>query len=292
MSAARRFKHGLEYALLRAALGVFSFLPPARASALGGAIFRGIGPHMGISKVARRNMAMCFPDWPAAKIESVLAGMWDNLGRVVAEYPHLENIARTRVTFKNPEAFAALKIAGKAVIFVSGHLGNWEVLPPAILCGAEVTMHSVYRAPNNPLVDALLVRYRGFGGRLKSFGKNRKGLAETLRALENGQSVGMLIDQKMNTGIEARFFGHPAMTSTAFVELARKLDLQVVPGRIVRLPDCRFEIEIEDALSVGQSPVETAVAEMHARLETWITEHPDQWLWLHRRWKKDDKKPA
>lgn len=280
-------KHMLEYAALRALLGIYGLLTPDAASDLGGVLFRSLGPYLGISKVARRNLALCFPDWPQDKIEATIKGMWDNLGRVVAEYPHLETISKSgRVTFKNPHTFDALR--GHAVIFVSGHVGNWEALPPAILFRQGIAIHSVYRAPNNPFVDSLLIKLRGFGGRLRNFGKNRRGLGETLKALQAGASVGMLVDQKMNTGIEVPFFGHPAMTSTAFVELARKLECPVVPGRIVRTGGCAFEVEIFDPLEIGTRDTAAIVADMHAHLERWITEHPAQWLWLHRRWKRPD----
>ncbi|MBU6235002.1 MAG: hypothetical protein KGQ41_04085 [Alphaproteobacteria bacterium] len=280
-------RYAIEYWLLRAALGVFGMMTPDAASGAGGALFKTIGPVMGISKTARKNLRLCFPDWTEAHVESTIKGMWENLGRVVGEYPHLEAISKSdRVTFRNPAVFEGLR--GKPVIFVSGHLGNWEVLPPALLFRQQVTMHSVYRAPNNPKVDALLLTLRAFGARLRSFGKNRRGLAETLRALQEGASVGMLIDQKMNTGIEVPFFGHPAMTSTAFVELAKKLGCPAIPGRIVRTGGCRFEIEIYEPLAIEGRDTAAIVADMHAHLESWIKEQPEQWLWLHRRWKKAD----
>jgi KDO2-lipid IV(A) lauroyltransferase len=280
-------RYKIEYAALRAALFIFKILPINTASALGGAIFQTVGPRMGVSKIARRNIAMCFPDWPQTKIEATVKAMWNNMGRVVAEYPHLEKIATSpRITFKNEHHFEAIKNSNHAAIMVSGHLGNWELLPPALLFNQNIPMHSVYRAPNNPFVDKMLVRLRSFGGRLKSFGKSRKGLAQTLRALENKEIIGMLIDQKMNTGLETLFFDKPAMTSTAFVELAKKLGCPVIPGRIIRTQGCRFEIEILPALTIEGRDTSAIIGDMHAILEGWITEHPGQWLWLHRRWKK------
>ena len=274
-------KYALEYALLRIALGIFAVLPTRGASATGGAIFRTVGPFMGISRIARKNMRASFPGWDEARIERVVRDMWDNLGRIVAEYPHLEDIARHRTTFLNPGAFPKQG----PVVFVGGHVGNWEVLPPAMLHQLKIAMHPAYRAPNNPYVDALIVKYRSHGGHLRSFGKTRKGLAGIMQALQGGESVGLLIDQKLNTGIEAQFFGRPAMTSTAFVELAKKIGCPLVPIRVVRLPGCRFVAQAAEPLNVGDRPTEDIVADMHRVLESWITEHPEQWLWLHRRWK-------
>lgn len=281
-----RMRHALEYGALRALLAVYGILPAPAASAIGGTIFRVIGPLMGISKVARRNIARAFPSWTRDQVNACVRQMWDNLGRVVAEYPHLEKIAKERTTFTNPETFDAWRKAAQPPLFVSGHLANWEVLPPALLFQQDLPMHSAYRAPNNPYVDALIVRLRSFGGRLQSFGKTRRGLADIMKTLQAGQSVGMLIDQKMNTGIETLFFKHPAMTSTAFVELARKIGCPLIPGRIVRTKGCRFEITIEAPIAVEGRETEVIVADMHRILERWIAQNPAQWLWIHRRWKE------
>lgn len=278
-------RYRLEYAGLNGLLGLFALMPAPLASACGGTLFRHVGPLMGISKIARRNIARAFPRWTRAQVEATVRGMWDNLGRIIGEYPHLETIARNRVTFRDAKTYADAAARENSTLFVSGHLGNWEILPPALLLHHNLTMHSAYRAPNNPYVDALIFKLRSFGGRLKSFGKTRKGLGEILRTLQTGESVGMLIDQKMNTGIEARFFRYPAMTSTAFVEMARKLGVPLIPGRIIRDKGCNFIIDADPEIPVCDRPTEEIVADMHAILERWITEHPEQWLWIHRRWK-------
>lgn len=276
-----KLHHKFEYAALICALSVFRVLPLDMASALGGAIFRTIGPRMGANKTALRHIALAFPEYDPAHVAQIAKGMWDNLGRVVAEYPHLDKIGRERVVLKTPEYVPP---AG-AALFVSGHLGNWEAFTQGMVLRYGVAMNPVYRAPNNPYVDKLILKYRAAGGRLRSFGKNRKGLAETLKALQNGEVVGMLIDQKMNTGIEVPFFGHPAMTSTAFVELSRKLGCPLVPGRLVRTQGANFEIWLEPHLNVEGRSTEEVVGEMHRKLEGWIREYPEQWLWLHKRWK-------
>jgi len=286
----RKFRHMAEYALLRAALFVFAVMPPEGASNLGGAIFRTIGPRMGISRTARRNLRNCFPDWDDAQIEKTVTGMWDNLGRIVAEYPHIEEIAKNRTDFHPcPRATQAAN-EKQSILFATGHYGNWEVLPGSALYHLGVHVHVAYRAPNNPYVDRLIVRLRGLGGKLKSFGKTRRGLADIMMALKGGETVGMLVDQKMNTGIEAPFFGQPAMTSTAFVELPQKLGCPLIPARSVRKGPARFDVFLEDEIPVKDADgipraTEDVVADMHNVLERWIREYPDHWLWLHRRWK-------
>lgn len=280
-----KLKYMLEYGALRAVHAVFAVLPVDMASNVGAAIFRTLGPLMGISRVGRRNIARVFPSYTRDQVETVLRGMWDNLGRVFAEYPHLEEIARNRVVFTTPKPYHDAGVRQTPTLFVGGHFANWEVLPPAMLLHHNITMHSAYRAPNNPYVDQYILKLRGFGGRLKSFGKTRRGLTDILRAMQAGDPVGMLIDQKMNTGIETKFFNYPAMTSTAFVELARKMNCPLIPGRIVRTKGCNFEIDAADDIAVGDRPTEDVVADTQRVLEDWILQHPEQWLWIHRRWK-------
>jgi KDO2-lipid IV(A) lauroyltransferase len=279
-------RYKLEYAGLKLYLGALALMPPPVASAVSGGIFGTIGPLMGISRVGRNNLARVFPHWTRTQVNHTLRKMWVHLGRVIGEYPHLEAIAKNYTTFRNGERFSA-RVGQGATLFVSGHIGNWEVLPPAMLYQIGLPMHSAYRAPNNPLVDEMLVNFRSSGGKLRSFGKTRKGLAEILRALQGGECVGMLIDQKMNTGIEAPFFGRSAMTSTAFVELARKVGCPLIPGQIIRTKGCHFEINLGEPIAVGERPTQDIVADTHAVLEGWIKDHPEQWLWIHRRWKKD-----
>lgn len=279
-------RYAMEYGALRAALAVFAVLPVDAASAGGAALLGAVGPRMGISKVARQNLARAFPHWTREQVENAVRGMWRHFGRVIGEYPHLEYIAKNRCRFLTPDIFPSLRAAG-GVVYFSAHIGNWEVLPPALWFGQQVPLHSAYRAPNNPMVDKLIVSLRSFGGRLKSFGKHRKGLAEILRTVQGGEPVGMLIDQKMNTGIEVPFMGRPAMTSTAFVEIAKKVGCPLVPGRIIRTKGCHFDIEILPPVPTEGRDTLAILGDVHALLESWVREHPEQWLWLHRRWKKD-----
>lgn len=276
-----KFKYMVEYAGLRTLLGLFWVMGLDAASAMGGALFETLGPRMGISRVGRRNIKRAFPDFTDEQVDATLRGMWNNLGRVMAEYPHLKRIADERITI---EGLENMPPNGNA-LFVSGHIANWEVMP-IYMIRHGVLINPVYRAPNNPYVDRLLLKYRSAGGELRSFGKNLRGLTQSLQALQKGESVGMLIDQKMNTGIEAMFFGHPAMTSTAFVELSRKTGVPLMPGEIKRENGARFALRLHPALPVEGRETQEVVAQMHGILEDWIRKNPAQWLWIHRRWKE------
>src|SRR4029077_6846113 len=144
--------------------GAVGLLPFDRASALGGAVACRIGPALGISERARRNLRRAFPGLPENEIERILTGMWDNLSRVAAEYPHLREIRffepAGRVETHGFEHIDRAVAAGRRMIVFSGHIANWEI---GSLAGVQygISVAQIYRAANNPLVDRLIARLRG-----------------------------------------------------------------------------------------------------------------------------------
>jgi len=163
------FVHRLQGWGAALSFGAFELLPFDRASALGGALARRIGPSLGISERARRNLRRAFPGLPEIEIERIVAGMWDNLGRVAAEYPHLREIrvfeAGGRVETHGLEHMDPAVAAGRRMIIFSGHIANWEIgMLAAVQYGISVAQ--IYRAANNPLVDRMITRFRGHAGEL------------------------------------------------------------------------------------------------------------------------------
>ncbi|MDP6270784.1 MAG: lauroyl acyltransferase [Alphaproteobacteria bacterium] len=288
-------RHRLEALLLRLALWFFGRLPLDRASALGGWLGRGLGPRLGLSKRARRNLGRAFPDLEPGRIEAIVGGMWDNLGRVAAEFPHL---ARLRCYQAAPDGVRRIEVVGAenvdlagqseaGAIFFSGHLGNWELLPLVAL-QRPLALISVYRKANNPYADALIqaVRDSTGGEHLAKGGAGARGL---IGALRRGRAVALVVDQKQNDGIAVDFFGRPAMTAPAAAELALRYGCPLIPSRVERLGGARFRITIEPPLELvetgeREADVAATMARIHARLEAWIRARPEQWFWLHRRW--------
>ncbi len=291
-SRAERLPLGQRLEGLGAALafGGLGKLPIDRASAIGGALARRVGPFLGISKRARINLRRAFPDLADSAIEEIVAGMWDNLGRVAAEYPHLRRIRvfapDGRVETHGFEHMDRAVAAGRRMIIFSGHLANWEIgALAAAQYGAPVTQ--IYRAANNPLVARLISRLRGDRGEYVP--KGSAGARRAVAALARGEHLTLLADQKMNDGIPAPFFGRPAMTAPALAHLALRFDCDVLPARVERLDGAHFRLTVFPPLPLprGRGP-HAAVAELTARvnaiLERWIRDRPEQWLWVHRRW--------
>jgi len=272
----KKLRYMTEAAALYLAYGLFKILPPAAASNLGGWLARTIGPKLAASRKARQNINAALPGQHTDKI---LYDMWDNLGRVMAEYPHLEKIAPS-VELVGSEH---LKTPGTAVYF-GAHLANWELLPSSFFLQENIYTRSLYRAPNNPWADKLLHNCRTLNGRLGTIPKSRSGTRQWMDAMKQGDKIALLIDQKYNEGITADFFGMPAKTGTAFIQMAKKFNCPLHPMRCERLEATRFRITIYPALTIENRADEDILSEAHRHLESWIRERPGQWLWLHRRW--------
>jgi Kdo2-lipid IVA lauroyltransferase/acyltransferase len=284
----RRCSHVLETALAYALYGFFGLLPLRAASALGGKILSRLGPLAGISRIARQNLDFAFPQKTAAEKELILLGMWDNIGRLVAEYPHLHDTS-PQVEIIGAEHFEAARDSGKPAILFSAHMANWEL--PAIRDKTGLAINIVYRKPNNPGVDSLL-RHARSRGCVSQIEKNAAGTREIISVLRRNGVVGMLVDQKLNEGLAIPFLGRDAMTGAAIAHLALKFDCPLYPFRIERLPGCRFRLTAFPPLKIartGQKDADTRtiLTDMNRVLEGWIRATPEQWLWIHRRWPKD-----
>jgi KDO2-lipid IV(A) lauroyltransferase len=268
----------------------FRFLPLDSASALGGALARCIGPFLGVSKHARRNLSRAFPELSETEIARVVADMWDNLGRVAAEYPHLRNIfvfePGGRVETHGFEHVDRAVAAGRRIIVFSGHIANWEI---GMLAGVQhgISVAQIYRAANNPLMDRMIARFRGDHGEF--IPKGAIAARRAIEVLRRGTNLGLLADQKMNDGIPVAFFGRPAMTAPALAVLALRFDCVVLPLRVERLNGAHFRVTVFPPLALTRSSdrhadVAGLMARVNATLEEWIRDRPEQWLWVHRRW--------
>ncbi len=285
--ARRIFGHPLEAGLLQLAFRLLRALPLDRASDLGGALARTIGPLLPVSAVARANLAVAFPNRPEAERALILRECWENLGRTFAEYPHLQEILDDRVSVAGLANLAGLSETEGPALFFSGHLGNWELLP-MMASRLGVPLAGIYRAANNPIVDRLLRRLRGKDAAVL-FPKGGPGAKAALGHLRQGGRLALLIDQKMNDGVAVPFFGKPAMTAPALAQLAIRFKCPVFPARIERLKGAHFRLVLEPAIAVAdsgdrQQDILTTMTLVNQTLERWIADTPADWLWLHRRW--------
>ncbi len=286
------FRHRIEAVGFRFLVGLVGLFPVKFCSNFGGFLGRNIGPHLGITRKADLNLRLAMPELSPQERKNIIRDMWDNLGRVIFEYPHLKEIVQLDkgyITVEGIEKFEAPEVKDKALIFVGAHLGNWEVLPmTAALRGYPQTI--IVRQPNNPLVAKAIDDIRTSTGNI-SASKGVKGARASLKAIRKGSAVGILADQKMNDGIEAPFFGIPAMTPAAPALLGAKKNAVVFPIQCERKGPASFHLTCHSAVDFpGTVSREQAgidgMTELNKIIEGWIREKPGDWLWLHRRWPK------
>jgi KDO2-lipid IV(A) lauroyltransferase len=287
----RDLAHRIEAVGAGLMFGFFRLLPVDAASAVGGWLGRLVGPRLGVTKRAQINLQRALPYLGDAEARLVMRGMWDNLGRVIAEYPHLEEFKvygdDGRIEFVGDDILDPVIASGKSAIFISAHYGNWEIATMAATQrGLDVA--EVYRAANNPWIDRLIASYRGSVGS-ELIPKGVVAARRSIAAVRDGRHLALLVDQKMNDGIPVRFFGRDAMTAPAVAQLALRFDCAIMPARVERLTGARFRIVLSPPIAATRTGNRHAdllaiMTAVNAEIESWIRARPEMWLWLHRRW--------
>ena len=240
------------------------------------------------------NLRLAFPDWTDAQRRRTLRRMALYLGWMAAEFAHFPDLSRENierfVLLEGFENFDAARQRAKGVIFVTGHMGAWELAPFAqAVYGNPLSF--LARAVDNTRVDALVSHYRCLSGN-QPIEKNNA--ARTmLRVLHEGGTVGILADQNtsLDEGIFVDFFGIPAATTTGLARIARRTDAAVVPGFLFWDESMRkYRLRFEAAVLLQRTEDEDADIRVNTErftnvIEDYIRAHPDQWLWVHKRWR-------
>jgi len=289
LSLSQKLRYGAEAALFLAFMGFFRLIGVDAASAVGGFIGREIFARTRVTQRARDNLVLAFPEKSAAEHDAIIRTMWDNLGRTVAEYAHLDkfdlNGPDPRILVNNVEEIE--KIRGQGVLILSGHFANWEIMPiAASRYGMDGAI--VYRPPNNPYVDRYISRARARKGYAEQISKHQ-GTRRIFTLLRGGKAILLLADQKTNEGIPVPFFGHDSMTTPAPAALALKLKVPMIFASNKRLGGARFAVTVYPPLEFTPSGDDDAdmramTEAINLRLEEMVRADPGQWLWIHRRW--------
>ncbi|MDF1587305.1 lysophospholipid acyltransferase family protein [Marinimicrococcus flavescens] len=299
---ASRFKNvadrmpGLERAIWRSEAGLLDLLwgsarrlSPDRASDLGCRVGRLFGVRSRKNRHVLANLATAFPDWPKARVEQVARSSWGEVGRTVAEFPHLAAIAGEpeRAQIVDLGGIEAVKASGRPAIFVAPHLANWNLLPIAAV-RSGVPLSALYSPQSNPFIDERIKEsQRALRCRLIAV-EDGRGM---LKDLKEGRSIGLLMDQRFDAGEMIPFFGHPAATPVAPARLAVKLGIPFVPCRVERLEGAHFRVSIHPPVQPDSSleprmAARSMVEQVNHLFEAWIRAAPEQWLCAKRRWPK------
>jgi KDO2-lipid IV(A) lauroyltransferase len=281
-----------------AALRSIRAIPADPAAGAAAALLRRLGPWLPEHRIGRANLRAAFPEKSDAEIERILSGVWGNLGRFAAEFAHLDHIwdfdpdhrdrGRIELAPDTEDRFLALRADGKGALIFAAHLGNWEL--PALAAPAyELESAVLFRRPNIAAVDRAVQRIRAvkMGTMIATTMDAPSRIAQLLR---DGVHVGMLVDQYFTKGVDVTFFGRPTKANPLLARLARLVDCPIHGVRIVRLPGQRFRAELSEEIAPvrdadGAVDIQQTMQRVTDTIEGWVREYPEQWLWLHRRWR-------
>ena len=274
-------------AFLRGLIAVLLALPYRwRVPLCGWVMARVVAPIAGYNTRVRDNLALILPDLPEPEVRRMMRAVPDNVGRTLIEiYSGAEFVARTTtepLTGPGVAALDAAHAAGRPVILVTGHFGNYDASRAALIARG-FRVGALYRPMRDAAFNAHYLRaISGIGTPV--FPRGRQGLGQMVRFLKGGGMLGMLIDQHMSHGAALTFFGHPAKTALSAADLALKYNALVVATYGVRRADgLTFDIIVEAPIPHG-SP-EAMTQALNDSLEAQVRRHRDQWFWIHRRWK-------
>ena len=284
----------LTIGLLRAT----RYFDPIKTANMFGRITQKIGPMLSEQRIGRANLTAAFPEKSSDEIERILIGVWDNLGRIGAEFAHLDHIwdldpyrlgsGRVEIEPNSQKLFERLRDDGKPALIFASHLGNWE-LPAVAAVAHGLNAAILYRRPNIASADRAIEQLRSINmGTL--IPAVREAPLRLAQALQNGQHVAMLVDQYFTNGVDVTFFGRKTKANPTLARLLRQIECPIHGVRISRLPGHRFRAEVSEEIAPardanGHIDVQGTMQVITSVIEGWIREYPDQWLWLHRRWR-------
>ena len=283
-------KNKIEFFLLLFFYLISRLIGLKLSSNLGGILVWIYGLFSRRNLIGMRNLNLAFPNKTKAEKQKILRKMWFHFGRVIGEYPHLHKIKIKKN--KNMRIIGINNLLNplkkeKNCIYFSAHIGNWELSShPLTQNGYKINF--VYRAFNNKYIDNLLKEIR-FKYGVKLIKKGPEGAKECIKALKNRENLGMLIDQKMNDGLPVNFFNKPAMTAPAIAKFALKFKCQIVPALCIRVKGVEYQIEyfkpIKYTFLRELGSEEKIMLHLNEIIEKWIIKYPEQWIWVHDRWK-------
>ena len=259
------------------------------SSKIGGKLFEIIGPIFRSKKLIHTNIKKAFPKNNSVEIKKLTKLMWNNYGRVFAEYMFIKDFRFEKIDSKieivGQEILDEIKKSNKPVVFISGHFSNFELMAMQIE-KAGIKLSAIYRPLNNIFLNRIMEKIRK-----KYICKNqiKKGIAgtrELIKFQRNNYSIALMIDQRVSEGEKVNFFNQEAYTTTIPAQLAKKFDMPIVPIFIERVNDTNFKIKISKPVNFLKSDsIKDITSKLNVIIEEMILKNPTQWIWSHNRWK-------
>ena len=284
-----KLKYLIQFILIILFLFIFRILGLKAASSIGGKIFQIIGPIFRSKKLIQSNIKKVFPEIESTQLNKITSSMWNNYGRVFAEYVFMKNFRNNQlndnIKIIGNDILEEIKKNNQKVIFVSGHFSNFELMAMQIE-KAGIKLAAIYRPLNNIFVNKIMERIRRKYICKTQIKKGIGGLKELLKLNKDGYSTALMIDQRVSQGIKSNFFNEKAYTTTIPAQLVKKFKIPVVPIFLERYEGIKFKMTVFKPIKFDENQtIEDITNQLNKILEKMIISEPNFWIWSHNRWK-------
>tara|TARA_A100001011_G_scaffold100997_1_gene106413 strand:+ start:807 stop:1667 length:861 start_codon:yes stop_codon:yes gene_type:complete len=282
-------KYFFQFLLVIISFGLFKILGPNISSNISGVIFEKVGPLFRSKKIIHSNIKKAIPDINSHNLDNITKLMWNNYGRVFAEYMFIKNFRTgklaSQIEIDGQEILNEIKKNNKQVIFVSGHLSNFELMAMH-LDRTGIKLSAIYRPLNNIFLNPIMERIRKKYICENQIKKGIGGMKKLIDLKKNHYSTALMIDQRVSEGILSNFFNQEALTTTIPAQLVKKFNIPVVPIYIERIKGIKFKITINKPINFSkETSIKNITDELNNILEKMIITKPEYWIWSHNRWK-------
>ena len=267
----------------------FKIIGPKLSSKISGKLFEIIGPFFRSKKVIYNNIKRALPEIDENNLKNIENSMWNNYGRIFAEYIFLKDFRygklASNVQIEGQEILNDIKENNKQVIFISGHLSNFELMAMFIE-KSGINLSAIYRPLNNIFLNGIMENIRKKYICKNQIKKGLAGLKKLIKLKKKNYSTALMIDQRVSEGILSPLFNESALTTTIPAQLVKRFNIPIVPVYIERIEDLKFKITINQPLSFSQNTSHQEITDnLNQILEKFILSKPENWIWSHNRWK-------
>lgn len=282
-------KYFLQFLFIIIFFFLFKILGLSISSALGGKLFEKIGPLFRSKKLIHSNLKKAFPDISLDHLNGITKMMWNNYGRVFAEYMFIKKFREDRsnknIIIEGQEILEDIKKKNKSVVFISGHLSNFELMAMHIE-KSGIKLSAIYRPLNNIFLNKIMERIRKKYICKYQIKKGIGGMKKLMHLKKLNYSTALMIDQRVSQGIRSDFFNQKALTTTIPAQLVKKFKIPIVPIFIERINNINFKIVIKNPITFdNEETTKTITDKLNLVLEKMILYKPELWIWSHNRWK-------
>ena len=282
-------KYFLEFFFIVILFIIFKILGFKLASNMGGYIGKKIGPLFRSKQTILTNIKNALPSANKADLELIIQSMWENYGRILAEYVFLKDFRKEKLNdyleIEGKEHLNKVRDSSEQVVFVSGHFNNFELMAMQIE-KSGINLAAIYRPLNNIFLNGIMEKIRTKYICKNQIKKGRSGTRELLKSFNNKNSIALMIDQRVSEGEKSNFFGQDAFTTTIPAQLVKKFGCKIVPIHIERYNDFYFKMKVEEPINYNKdSTIDEITLSLNKLLEKMILKNPSQWIWSHNRWK-------